>query len=150
VAIHSAEPLDVVVGWMDAMRRGDLDDVQGWLDPDAGSIRAGGRRLGPEPTVTRIVGVSFPHPRRPLALSIVLCCTLLLAATAADTRRLRERAAPTRLYEIAGDFVRLDSETLRPVRGQRAPLDSDSWAWSFAPGRGRIALVSDSPGPSCV
>jgi hypothetical protein len=70
-----------------------------------------------------------------------------LAATAADTQRPRERAAPTRLYEIAGDFVRLDPETLRPVRGQRAPLDSDSWAWSFAPGRDRIALVSDSPGP---
>jgi limonene-1,2-epoxide hydrolase len=24
----------VVVGWMDAMRRGDLDEVRGWLDPD--------------------------------------------------------------------------------------------------------------------
>jgi limonene-1,2-epoxide hydrolase len=34
VAIHSAEPLDVVVGWMDAMRRGDLDEVKGWLDPE--------------------------------------------------------------------------------------------------------------------
>jgi limonene-1,2-epoxide hydrolase len=33
VAIHGAEPLDVVVGWLDAMRRGDLDDVTRWLDP---------------------------------------------------------------------------------------------------------------------
>jgi limonene-1,2-epoxide hydrolase len=33
VPIHSAPPLDVVVGWMDAMRRGDLDDVTRWLDP---------------------------------------------------------------------------------------------------------------------
>jgi hypothetical protein len=91
--------------------------------------------------------MSFPQPRRPLALSIVLCCTLLLAATAAHHQRPRERAASPGLYEIAGDFVRLDPETLQPVRGQRAPLDSDSWAWSFAPGRARIALVSDSPGP---
>jgi limonene-1,2-epoxide hydrolase len=34
VAIHSAEALDVVVGWMDAMRRGDLDEVKRWLDPE--------------------------------------------------------------------------------------------------------------------
>jgi limonene-1,2-epoxide hydrolase len=34
VAIHSAEPLEVVVGWLDAMRRGDLDDVERWFDPD--------------------------------------------------------------------------------------------------------------------
>jgi limonene-1,2-epoxide hydrolase len=33
MAIHGAEPLDVVVGWLDAMRRGDLDDVTRWLDP---------------------------------------------------------------------------------------------------------------------
>jgi hypothetical protein len=91
--------------------------------------------------------MSFPQARRPLALSIVLCCTLLLAATAADNQRPRDRAAAPGLYEIAGDFVRVDPETLRPVRGQRAPLDGDSWAWSFAPGRTRIALVSDSPGP---
>jgi limonene-1,2-epoxide hydrolase len=32
--IHGADPLDVVVGWMDAMRRGDLDEVTRWLDPD--------------------------------------------------------------------------------------------------------------------
>jgi hypothetical protein len=52
-----------------------------------------------------------------------------------------------RLYEIAGDFVRLDPRTLQPMRGQRVPLDSDSWAWSFGPRRERIAVVSDSPGP---
>jgi limonene-1,2-epoxide hydrolase len=34
VAIHSAEPLDVVVGWLDAMRRGDLEEVERQLDPD--------------------------------------------------------------------------------------------------------------------
>jgi limonene-1,2-epoxide hydrolase len=34
MAIHSADPLDVVVGWLDAMRRGDLDEVERWLDPD--------------------------------------------------------------------------------------------------------------------
>jgi limonene-1,2-epoxide hydrolase len=34
MAIHSAKPLDVVVGWMDAMRRGDLEEVKRWLDPD--------------------------------------------------------------------------------------------------------------------
>jgi limonene-1,2-epoxide hydrolase len=34
VAIHAADPLDVVVGWMDAMRRGALDEVEGWLDPE--------------------------------------------------------------------------------------------------------------------
>jgi hypothetical protein len=90
--------------------------------------------------------MAFLEARRLLALFIVLTCTVLLA-TAADTQRSRERAASPRLYEIAGDFVRLDPETLRPVRGRRAPLDSDSWAWSFAPGRARIALVSDSPGP---
>jgi hypothetical protein len=91
--------------------------------------------------------MAFLEARRPLALSIVLSCTVLLAATAADNQRPRERSAPPRLYTIAGDFVRLDPDTLRPLRGQRAPLDSDSWAWSFAPGRARIALVSDSPGP---
>ena len=34
MAIHGADPLDVVVGWLDAMRRGDLDEVERWLDPD--------------------------------------------------------------------------------------------------------------------
>jgi limonene-1,2-epoxide hydrolase len=34
VRIHAAEPLDAVVGWMDAMRRGDVEDVTSWLDPD--------------------------------------------------------------------------------------------------------------------
>ena len=32
--IHAGEPLDVVVGWLDAMRRGDLEAVRSWLDPD--------------------------------------------------------------------------------------------------------------------
>jgi hypothetical protein len=32
VAIHAADPLDVVVGWLDAMRRGDIDEVERWLD----------------------------------------------------------------------------------------------------------------------
>lgn len=32
--IHGADPLDVVLGWMDAMRRGDVDQVAGWLGPD--------------------------------------------------------------------------------------------------------------------
>ncbi len=34
MAIHGAEPLDVVVGWMDAMRRGAIDEVERWLDPE--------------------------------------------------------------------------------------------------------------------
>jgi limonene-1,2-epoxide hydrolase len=34
MAIHVADPLDVVVGWMDAMRRVDLDEVERWLDPE--------------------------------------------------------------------------------------------------------------------
>jgi limonene-1,2-epoxide hydrolase len=34
MSIHAAEPLDAVVGWMDAMRRNDLDAVKLWLDPD--------------------------------------------------------------------------------------------------------------------
>jgi limonene-1,2-epoxide hydrolase len=34
MAIHAAEPLDVVVGWLDAMRRGDLEEVEGWFDPN--------------------------------------------------------------------------------------------------------------------
>ncbi len=34
MAIHAADPLDVVVGWMDAMRRGDTHAVERWLDPD--------------------------------------------------------------------------------------------------------------------
>jgi ketosteroid isomerase-like protein len=33
MAIHAAPPLDVVVGWLDAMRRGDLEDVEQWFDP---------------------------------------------------------------------------------------------------------------------
>jgi limonene-1,2-epoxide hydrolase len=33
MAIHAAEPMDVVVGWLDAMRRGDVDEVTRWLDP---------------------------------------------------------------------------------------------------------------------
>jgi limonene-1,2-epoxide hydrolase len=32
-SIHAAEPIDAVVGWLDAMRRGDLDAVEDWLDP---------------------------------------------------------------------------------------------------------------------
>ncbi len=34
MAIHGADPLDVVVGWMDAMRRGATDEIERWLDPD--------------------------------------------------------------------------------------------------------------------
>jgi limonene-1,2-epoxide hydrolase len=34
MAIHGAEPLEVVVGWMDAMRRGDLEAVEHWLHPE--------------------------------------------------------------------------------------------------------------------
>jgi limonene-1,2-epoxide hydrolase len=34
MAIHGADPLDVVVGWLDAMRRGATDEVERWLDPD--------------------------------------------------------------------------------------------------------------------
>lgn len=34
MTIHAADPLDIVVGWLDAMRRGDLDEVERWLDPD--------------------------------------------------------------------------------------------------------------------
>jgi limonene-1,2-epoxide hydrolase len=34
MGIHSADPLDVVVGWLDAMRRGDLEEVERWLDPE--------------------------------------------------------------------------------------------------------------------
>jgi len=33
MAIHAAEPLDVLVGWLDAMRRGDLEEVERWFDP---------------------------------------------------------------------------------------------------------------------
>ena len=51
------------------------------------------------------------------------------------------------LYGNAGDLVRLDPTTLRPLRGRRVPLDSDTWAWSFSPDRSRLVLVSDSPGP---
>jgi limonene-1,2-epoxide hydrolase len=32
--IHSADPLDVVVGWLDAMRRSDFEEVERWLDPE--------------------------------------------------------------------------------------------------------------------
>ena len=32
--VHAAEPLEVVVGWMDAMRRGDIGEVERWLDSD--------------------------------------------------------------------------------------------------------------------
>src|SRR5215210_5321770 len=34
MASHDADPLKVVVGWMDAMRRGDLKGVECWLDPE--------------------------------------------------------------------------------------------------------------------
>jgi limonene-1,2-epoxide hydrolase len=33
MAIHGTDSLDVVVGWMDAMRRGDLEEIKRWLDP---------------------------------------------------------------------------------------------------------------------
>jgi limonene-1,2-epoxide hydrolase len=32
--IHSADPLDVVVGWLDAMRRSDFEEVERWFDPE--------------------------------------------------------------------------------------------------------------------
>jgi hypothetical protein len=91
--------------------------------------------------------MSFLRSRRPLALSIVVCCSLVFSAATADDQRPRDGAAAPQLYAVADGFVRLDPDTLRAVRGQRAALGSDSWAWSFAPGRERIALVSDSPGP---
>jgi hypothetical protein len=56
-------------------------------------------------------------------------------------------APPPPLYGNAGDLVRLDPATLRPLRGRRVPLDSDTWAWSFAPGGSRLALASDRDGP---
>jgi limonene-1,2-epoxide hydrolase len=34
VPIHATDPLDTVVGWLDAMRRGDLEDVERWFDPN--------------------------------------------------------------------------------------------------------------------
>ena len=34
MAIHAAEPLDAVVGWLDAMRRDDVEAVKTWLDPE--------------------------------------------------------------------------------------------------------------------
>ncbi|MBD0283581.1 MAG: nuclear transport factor 2 family protein [Thermoleophilaceae bacterium] len=34
MAIHGTDSLDAVVGWMDAMRRGELDDIKRWLDPE--------------------------------------------------------------------------------------------------------------------
>jgi limonene-1,2-epoxide hydrolase len=34
MAIHASPQLDVVVGWLDAMRRGDLEEVERWFDPN--------------------------------------------------------------------------------------------------------------------
>jgi limonene-1,2-epoxide hydrolase len=34
MAIHSLEPLDLVVAWLDAMRRGDVKEVERQLDPN--------------------------------------------------------------------------------------------------------------------
>jgi hypothetical protein len=56
-------------------------------------------------------------------------------------------APPRPMYGNAGDLVRLDPATLRPLPGRSVPLDSDTWAWSFAPGRARLALASDNSGP---
>jgi hypothetical protein len=45
MGIHGADPLDVVVGWMDAMRRGDLADVERWLE--SGARRTSSAALAP-------------------------------------------------------------------------------------------------------
>ena len=34
MSIQKADPLEAVVGWMDAMRRGDLEEIKRWLDPE--------------------------------------------------------------------------------------------------------------------
>jgi hypothetical protein len=83
--------------------------------------------------------MSLTHSRRPLTAGLVLASALLLPAAAAP-------AAPP-VYGNVGDLVRLDRATLRPLPGGSAPLSGDTWAWSFAPDRSRIALVSDVPGP---
>jgi hypothetical protein len=91
--------------------------------------------------------MSLPKPRRPLTAALLLTASLLPGLPAAADDRPRETAAPPPAYGLRGDLLRLDRTTLLPLRGRRAPLSSDTWAWSFSSDRHRIALVSDSPGP---
>jgi hypothetical protein len=91
--------------------------------------------------------VSITLSRRLLAGAVVVSAGLLLGKlTGAGFGT--EGGAPQRpLYGNQGDLVRLDPATLRPLRGRRVPLLSDTWAWSFAPDRSRLALATDSRGP---
>jgi hypothetical protein len=83
---------------------------------------------------------------RTLIAALVLTAAFLPGPPAAGDDRPRRATSPP-AYGLADELVRLDRATLRPLRGRSAPLASDSWAWSFAADRRRIALVSDSPGP---
>jgi hypothetical protein len=83
---------------------------------------------------------------RTLIAALVLAAPLLAGPPAAGDDRPRRASSPP-AYGLAGELVRLDRATLRPLGGRSAPLSGDSWAWSFAADRRRIALVSDSPGP---
>jgi hypothetical protein len=85
--------------------------------------------------------------RRLLVCALVVFLGLPLGKLTAAGVGTQGGAPPRPLYGNAGDLVRIDPATLRPLPGRRVPLDSDTWAWSFAPGRSRLALASDSPGP---
>jgi hypothetical protein len=54
------------------------------------------------------------------------------------------------LYGVTWDgslgLVRVDWNTLRPVRGKRVPVAAEPLAWSFAPDRSRLALGSTARG----
>ena len=95
----------------------------------------------------RTVLMSLTLSRRLLVVGLVVSVGLLLGKLAGAGFGTPGGAPPRPLYGNAGDLVRIDPATLRPLPGRRVPLVSDTWAWSFAPGRSRLALASDRPGP---
>jgi hypothetical protein len=82
-----------------------------------------------------------------LASALVVCVGLPVGKLTAAGFGTQGGVPPRPLYGNAGDLVRLDPTTLRPLPGRRVPLVSDTWAWSYAPGRAQLALASDDPGP---
>jgi hypothetical protein len=83
------------------------------------------------------------------AIGAVALLTLAGLLAAADLGA-RGGAAQPRLYGVDWQgslgLVRVDPDTLRPLAGRRVALANEPLAWSFAPGRSRLAMGSTARG----
>lgn len=65
--VHEPNAIEAVVGWLDAMRRGDIDAAAGWFDPQVGWRGVGGSVCRNRADVLEMLGDSFNPCREDLA-----------------------------------------------------------------------------------